>query len=371
MNRFLPILSVVAALLTLIAVWAVGDRIATSVRQAQGAMLPDLATQANAITVIELEQGQDRIRLERGADDTWTLASRDHYPADLEQVRSLIVGLSQLQKDQMLTRKPDRLGELNLAWPDPEGRARLVRLYDSSEGTPLEVLLGQERIAPRCTYVRRLPDTQAWRCRGGVNSDVDLQRWMRRDLLSLPADELLAANWMGLTVTPRSASGDPAADRSPDRYQVRVDGPENWTPAQIGVARGVLGDWMQRLEFDDVRAATTDFTPAPDRTLVFDVKGARVTLLGQRQSDATWFRVSVEPRPGATAPTRTRTDGDPWIPDWQAFERSVKGWEYRLPAWREAQLERLRSDEPELPSHAPIDMTGKDRLPPPSSPTPR
>ena len=29
MNRFLPLLAVVAALLTLIAVWAVGDRIAT------------------------------------------------------------------------------------------------------------------------------------------------------------------------------------------------------------------------------------------------------------------------------------------------------------------------------------------------------
>lgn len=371
MNRFLPILGVVAALLTLIAVWAVGDRIATSVRRAQGAMLPDLATQANALTAIELEQGSNRIRLERGADDTWTLASRDHYPADFEQVRSLIVGLSQLQKDQMLTRKADRLGELNLAWPDPEGRARLVRLYASPEGAPLEVLLGQERIAPRCTYVRRLPDTQAWRCRGGVNSDVDVQRWMRRDMLSLPADQFLAAGWMGLTVTPRPAGGATATGRSADLYQARVDGPETWTPAQAGAARAVLGEWMQRLEFDDVRAATRDFAPTPDRTLTFDVKGARVTLLGQRQSDATWFRVRVEPRPGASEPTRNRVSGDPWIPAWQAFERSVQGWEYRLPAWREAQLERLRSDEPEPRSPDPVDMTGKDRLPPASSPSPR
>ena len=98
------------------------------------------------------------------------------------------------------------------------------------------------------------------------------------------------------------------------------------------------------------------------------MKGARLTLLGQRQDGATWFRVRVEPKPGASEPTRTRSDGDPWIPDWPTFARAVEGWEYRLPAWREAQLERLRSDQPEPKSPEPVDMSGKDRLPPPSTP---
>ena len=371
MNRFLPLLAVVAALLTLIAVWAVGDRIATSVRQVQGAMFPDLAAQANALTAIELEQGSNRVRLERGANDAWTIASRDHYPADFEQVRGLIVGLSQLQKDQMLTSKAARLGELNLTWPDPENRARRIRLYTSPEAEPLEVLLGQERITPRSTYVRRMPETQAWRCRGGVNGDVDVQRWMRRDLLSLPSSEFLGAGWLGLVITPKPTAGEVPKQRTADMFNARAGTDPAWTPAQISAARGVLGEWTSRVEFDDVRAATKDFAPTPDRTLTFDVKGARVTLLGQQQSDSTWFRLRVEPRSGASEPTRNRVAGDPWIPDWQAFAKSVDGWEFKLPAWREAELTRLRSDEPEPKMPAREDMTGKDRLPPSSSPMPR
>jgi hypothetical protein len=38
-----------------------------------------------------------------------------------------------------------------------------------------------------------------------------------------------------------------------------------------------------------------------------------------------------------------------------------------MPDWRESQLERLRSDEPEPKAPPMPDLEGKDRLPPPSS----
>jgi len=216
-----------------------------------------------------------------------------------------------------------------------------------------------------------MPETQAWRCRGGVNGDVDVQRWMRRDLLSLPSSEFLGAGWLGLVITPKPTAGEVPKQRTPDMFNARAGTDPAWTPAQINAARGVLGEWTSRVEFDDVRAATKDFAPTSDRTLTFDVKGARVTLLGQQQSGSTWFRLRVEPRDGASQPTRNREAGDPWIPDWQTFAKSVDGWEYKLPNWREAELTRLRSDEPEPKMPAREDMTGKDRLPPSSAPMPR
>ena len=367
MRRFLPVLAVAAAVLVLLAGWAVADRIATSVRVTQGLMLPDLPARAEDIRSIELLQGDRTVRLERGADGSWTLASRDHYPCDLEMVRGLVAGLSQLQKDQALTRKPQRHQELNLAWPDPEGRARLIRLFTGAEQPPLEMVLGQERLMPRTTYVRRMGDDQAWRCRGGVNGDVDVQRWMRRDLLSLPSSEFLGAEWMGLQVTPRPARGDQPKTRPADQFDATAQGSPDWTPAQVAASRGVLPEWPSRMEFDDVRAARPDFSPAPDRTLSFRVKGATLTLQGRREGDATWFRVQVQPQPGASEPTRNPVAGDPWIPGWNAFAKKVSGWEFRLPAWREAQLARLRSDEPEPKAPPEPDLRGKDRLPPPSS----
>ena len=367
MNRTLPLLALVAALLTLIAGWAIADRIATSVRTTQGLMFPELADQANRIQSVELLQGDRTVRLERAADGSWKLATRDGYPADLELVRGLVVGLSQLQKDQALTRKPERFGELNLVWPDPEGRARLIRLSQGAETKPLEIILGQERLTPRCTYVRRTDEAQAWRCRGGVNGDVDFQRWMRRDLLSLPASEFLAAEWLGLKVTPRPVRGDQPKSRPAEQFLASAEGPTAWTPEQASAARGVLPEWPSRFEFDDARAATPGFAPAEDRTIVFTLKGAVLTMLGRREGDATWFRLKVEPKPGASQPTAKPVPGDPWIPDWNAFAKKVDGWEYRLPDWREAQLIRLRSDDPEPKAPTPPDMEGKDRLPPPSS----
>lgn len=365
MNRFLPILAIVATLLTLLAAWAIGDRIATSARATQGLMFPELSELANAVQAIELVQGDRTVNLERATDGTWKLASRDGYPADLELVRGLIVGLSQLQKDQALTRKPERHGELNLTWPDPEGRARLIRLYTASEGKPFEVIIGQERLMPRSSYLRRIGDDQAWRCRGGVNGDVDFQRWIRRDLLSLPQTEFLAARWLGFSVTPKPSA--PSTNRRPEDFAVATDASTAWTPDQAKAARGVLPEWPSRLEFDDVRAAKPDFAPAPDRTLVFTLKGAILTLEGRKEESGTWFRLSVQPTPGATAPTKDPKPGDPWVPDWNAFAAKVKGWEYRMPDWREGQLERLRSDEPEPKAPPMPDLEGKDRLPPPSS----
>jgi hypothetical protein len=365
MNRFLPILALVTALLTALAAWAIGHRIATSVRATQGLMFPELAELANSVQAVELLQGDRKVNLERATDGSWKLASRDGYPADIELVRGLIVGLSQLQKDQALTRKPERLGELNLTWPDPEGRARLIRLYTGGEGKPFEVIIGQERLMPRSSYLRRIGDDQAWRCRGGVNGDVDFQRWIRRDLLSLPASEFLSARWLGLTVSPRPAA--PANNRRPDDYAISTDGGTPWTPEQGRAARGVLPEWPARMEFDDVRAATPDFAPTADRTLVFTVKGAILTVEGRREGNQTWFRLDVKPTTGSSEPTRNPAAGDPWIPDWNAFAAKVKGWEYRLPDWRESQLERLRSDEPEPKAPDMPSMEGKDRLPPPSS----
>jgi hypothetical protein len=367
MSRFLPLLAIVTALLVLLAGWAIADRIATSVRVTQGLMFPELANQANRVQSIELLQGDRVVRLERAADDSWKIANRDGYPADLELVRGLVVGLSQLQRDQALTRKPERFGELNLVWPDPEGRARLIRLSEGPESKPLEVILGQERLAPRSTYLRRMDENQAWRCRGGVNGDVDFQRWMRRDLLSLPGSEFLGADWMGLKITPRPPRGGETKGRPSEQFLASAEGPTAWTPEQASAARGVLPEWPSRFEFDDVRAAKPDFQPTDDRTVVFTLKGAVLTMLGRREGDATWFRLKVEPTPGASAPTAKPVPGDPWIPDWTAFAKKVEGWEYRLPEWREGQLECLRSDEPEPKAPAPPDMEGKDRLPPPSS----
>ena len=370
MRRLLPVLALLAVLLTLVAGWSIASRMATTTHRGQGLMFPDLEAVGNGVRTIELLQGDRRVLLQRGQDGAWRLVERDGYPADMDQVRSLIAGLAQLERDQVLTRKPERHQELNLAWPDPEGRARLIRLSTGGETRPIEILLGQERISPRSTYARALQDDQTWRCRGGVNADVDLQRWMRRDLLSLPPSEILGAEWLGLRVVRRPDAPADARNVAPELFTVTAPPGPVWTPEQATAARGTLPEWPTRIEFDDVRAARPDFAPTPERTLAFDLRGARLVLEGRTEGAETWFRIRVESRPGASPPTAKPVPGDPWIPDWSAFGERVRNWEYRMPGWRVSQLERLRTDEPQPKMPDPPDLSRRDRLPPPSTPNP-
>lgn len=165
---------------------------------------------------------------------------------------------------------------------------------------------------------------------------------------------------------PRIERDDPKSGRASDHFVATTAGPTAWTAEQATAARGVLPEWPSRFEFDDVRAAKPDFQPSDDRTIVFNLRGAMLTMLGRAEDDATWFRLKVEPKPGGSTPTTKPVAGDPWIPDWSDFAKRVDGWEFKLPSWREAQLARLRSDKPEVQAAPEPDMEGKDRLPPQS-----
>ena len=55
------------------------------------------------------------------------LVGNDGYPARGELVRAMLVSVAGLAVDDRMPAKRDRHGELGLAWPDPDGKARLVR----------------------------------------------------------------------------------------------------------------------------------------------------------------------------------------------------------------------------------------------------
>ena len=347
-----------AAALVATASLLVARRGATTERAAGAPFLAGLEARAGEIAAVEVLRGNATVRLERAGDGSWTVASSDGYPARGELVRALLVSLAGLTVEDRMTAKKERHGELGLAWPDPEGKARLVRFLSAGPGAaPVgELVVGEERFSPDAVFVRLPGQDQTWRTRGRVQVPADALAWLDRTLFALPAGETVEARLDGITLrAPEAVTEAPAAP--PSAWTATVEDAEvpHWTEAQRESARTGLPSFLDRLELDGVRRARADAAKEPRWSPYFETRSATVMLRGHREADGTWFTVEVTPKPGAAAAEPPKREGDPYVPDWGKLATSLAGWEFRMPAWKADTLARMRAPA-ETPAPGGIDQ---------------
>ncbi|MFM9170045.1 MAG: hypothetical protein ACKOTD_07990, partial [Phycisphaerales bacterium] len=253
-------------------------------------------------------------------------------------MRALVASLGGLTIEDKMTAKPERHAELALAWPDAEGRARLVRFLptEAPGAQPVaELVVGEERFSPDAVFVRLPGQDQTWRARGRVQIPDDAMGWMDRSLLVLPSDETLSVEFDGLVLS-RPADDAPAAETARRPWVVAVDEAERarWSDAQQEGATLGLPSFLERLEFEAVRRARGDVAKEPKWTAAFDLKTGTVTLAGHEEPEGVWFTLTAFPKPDAPKVAPPAEEGDPYVPDWSAFAARTAGWEYRMPAWK-------------------------------------
>ena len=105
-----------------------------------GVQFAEIAPRINAV---EAQQGDMTIRVQRDAAG-WSVASRDGFPAKAQTIQDVMRGLISLQKSQRMTAKPQRHGDLDLAWPDSKGIARRIRIFAEGSTEPIaDVIIGR------------------------------------------------------------------------------------------------------------------------------------------------------------------------------------------------------------------------------------
>ncbi len=329
--------------------------------QAGQPFVPGLTDRANEIGAVEVLRANATIRLERSPDGAWSIVTSDGYPVHTELVRALIVSLGSLELHEPMTTKPERHGELGLAWPDAQGRARRVRLLPAQPGGAAiaDVVLGEERAQPDTVFVRTFDKPETWRARGRVQLPGEALGWIDRSLLTLPDTELISASLRGLTLTrPTDAA---ISSGPPPAWSPTVAPGSTWNPQQIQSAQTGLAPFLQRLEFEGVRKIRAQAQAEPQYSPVFETQGATVKVHGHKESDGVWFSVEVLPRPGVPVADQSNAGrGDPFVPDYSALAQQVAGWEYRMPHWKVDALERTASAgalNTQAPSHPPAGVT--------------
>jgi hypothetical protein len=348
-------LAVAAALSVLFAIVSYASNNQWSSGKAAGDKLfPKLVSDASQIAAIEIKQGDEVAVLERKG-GSWSLKSREGYPADSAKVRTLLVGLAEADLVEGKTQRPDRYAVLELEDPAEKGtKSRLVRLLGANGKVIGEVVVGKKRLevlgtGKGGTYVRRPGDPQTWLANVELDAPTAAKDWLKTSVLTLDA-----ANISRVTVEipgeealkiERETAAPPKKDAKdgkeakeephpalPGKLKLVAFPPEG-KKLKDATAAESLARALASIELEDVRKlAATPGGPAVSTVKVEQTDAPSLTLRLRKDGDAYWLSVTAagegEEAKKAAAEITNRT----------------QGWEFKLPSFKSEAILKKRAD---------------------------
>ena len=262
--KTLTLLSVVTLGFGALAVYVVtGSRPETTAQAKAGTPLfAGLRERVNDVAAVRVTTADETYTLERG-EAGWGLREKGGYPVDVDKVKALVVGVSELELVEEKTGNPALFARLGVQDPGAEGDApsKRVELLDAGGATLADLVVGRDVQArgagERHLYVRRSDGGPALEASGRVRVDEGSSALLDREIAKLERKRVARVT----TVHP---DGEVLrVERpSPDVADFTVaDLPEGAELSWPGVAGGVAGA-LEYLSLEDVRPADSPFDEA-------------------------------------------------------------------------------------------------------------
>ena len=283
--------------------------------------LDPLTELAPRITAIEVQSGEQLVRVERRAEG-WTLISRDGFTAQSEPIQELVRALIGLETTQKMTAKPERHHELGLAWPDETKVARRIRIFvDESPDATTDVIVGNAVQSPTGVYIRRFGDDQSYRAKGRLAAVADVGPWIAGPVAEIESKSIVQIDVGAFNLVQTNQQWEvnpPLAEGAP-------------ADPMRDALKSTLPYLLSGFQPDDVRKARTD-EPVHEGEIaaIYHLGGGNaVDARLWKESDGIWVRLAFAAR--ATEPNESL---DQYAARWA-------GWMFRVPSWRAGQFEPL------------------------------
>lgn len=346
-----------------------------------GARAADVAKDAARVRI---QRADKVVELARSADGrSWTVASRDMYPALDERVRELVRGITTAQVVEAKTAVPSLHPRVGLGDPTADGATNaLVTLLGSAPASGGEapvlasVVIGNRQESPTgevgkaTTFVRERDNNQSYLVRAVFNLGFEPIDWMPRLPLSLPPASfhtLRTTHASGEVVTlTRAGRGEESV-----RWDQMPEGRELVDP--MALSRSLMA--LQELSIDDVRSASGVDLSSGATTTVTTFDGLVFTMRTATLEDKPLVNVRVafdasKALPEAeSTPESIAAASEMFAKQAQELDARLGPWAFQVPSGK---LDQLAPSAATLlkpvPAPEPVDLTAPGAPEAPATP---
>ena len=185
-------LSILAGLTVLMIVAAIflGQERHSTFPKSGELLFPELLDKINDINEIVLESNLDKITLAH-SESGWGVKEKEGYPADLEKVKRILIGMAELRIREPKTKNPELYKKLGLQNHDAdESTSTLVTLTSKETTDTTSLVIGQQRpdkSAPSLSeiFVRKPEDPQTWLVIGKLQLENILTEWLDKEIVDI------------------------------------------------------------------------------------------------------------------------------------------------------------------------------------------
>ena len=254
-------------------------------------LLPSLAGHVNDVSAITLTgAGGKPIATMKRAGDGWHIVERSDYPADITEIRGLLVKLDRATLVEAKTSNPKHYADI--AVDDVAGKeAKGVLVTLTGVAPPNKVIVGNYSGTSQGTFVRRDGEAQSWLASGNLNVPKSLAEWEKRDIADIPAAKIASIALVapdGKTLRMHKQAADDAnftVDDAPKGRSVN-----NGTLSTIATT-------FSGLRVDDVESARGKPAPAQAAKAEFETfDGVKITAVAWNEGskDYVQFAASLD-----------------------------------------------------------------------------
>ena len=260
-------------------------------------LFPDIA--ADTVNVISrldelrFEQGMQTLSIQKNDEDIWQVVEKDYFPADVTMIRGLLRSLSEAEKIQEMSSRPEDFPKLGIANPDAEeGAGILVEISDADRSWQL-IAGNTAAHLDQGQYIRLPDENRNWMINRRLDLDIEVDKWLDKYIITIAPEDLhriAIERQDGETVSTMTLvrlvkGGDFKLENLPEDREMKSD----YLIQQIA-------DAVEQLQFEEVFPKSDSFL-LPDKHInatftTFD--GLKLGMQSYQLDEESYATVSVE-----------------------------------------------------------------------------
>ncbi len=245
-------------------------------------LFPDLENVINDVTEININtQDKSTTLLRTGENWQWQIKEKHLYPASLDKVHKLLLGVVNLTVIEAKTSNPSRYAKIGVEYISEEGAKSVLLTLKKADGEiKVNLIIGNDRIAKsdptrREIYVRKQGEKQSWLTLGQLSSENTPKDWLDQQIVNIDSN-----NIRQVSIThPEGDSLLLFKDSPEDENYQLADLPEN-AKVKLPYILDNIATTLSGLDLDDVTVATeVEFNDdATTRAVFTTFDGLEITM---------------------------------------------------------------------------------------------